>query len=319
MQELLDKFIRHLEVERGLSPYTVRNYSTDVRHFLGFLDLEEVHSLEEVDQVVIRNYLGQLLSDGTVRASISRKMSALRSFFRFLNREGILRDDPLRRVSGPRTEKRLPSFLTSEEIISLLNAPDTMTPLGLRDRAILELLYASGLRVSEIVSVNVRNLDLESRQMRVWGKGSKERMVLMGEPAALAVKRYLDFGREKLLREVTTDALFLNRHGRRLAERGVQYLLKRYARQAGVSGKVHPHMLRHTFATHMLDGGADLRVVQDLLGHTSLASTQIYTHVTRSQMRSRYLEAHPRSTEKQRTVSQPEPPEESEPPILEVE
>lgn len=308
MQELLDKFVSHLAVERDLSPYTVRNYSTDVRHFLGFLELEEVNSLEEVDQSVIRDYLGQLLGEGTVRASISRKMSALRSFFRFLNREGILRDDPLSRVSGPKTEKRLPSFLTSEEMISLLNAPDTMTPYGLRDRAILELLYASGLRVSEIVSIDIRSLDLESRQVRVWGKGLKERMVLMGEPAALAVRRYLDFGRERLLRKVTTDALFLNRNGKRLAERGVQYLLKRYARQAGVSGRVHPHMLRHTFATHMLDGGADLRVVQELLGHTSLSSTQVYTHVTRSQMRSRYLEAHPRSQEEQRRVRSPEPP-----------
>ena len=302
MEELLDKYVRYLEVERSLSPYTVRNYSTDVFHFMNFLDSEEVHSLEEIDHSIIRNYLGQLLDAGTVRASISRKMSALRSFFRYLNREGIIDNEPLNRVSSPKMEKRLPSFLTSEEILSLLSAPDSATPQGLRDHAILELLYAAGLRVSEIVSLDENSIDIVSRQIRVWGKGSKERMVLMGEPAAEAVTQYLDYGRVKLQGPESTDALFLNRYGKRIAERRIQYLLKKYAGQAGISRRVHPHMLRHTFATHMLDGGADLRVVQELLGHSNLASTQIYTHVTRSQMRSRYLDAHPRSREEMKII-----------------
>ncbi|MFO8101031.1 MAG: tyrosine recombinase XerC [Dehalococcoidia bacterium] len=302
MQEMLAKYVRHLEVERGLSPFTIRNYATDIRHFLKFLDLEEVRSLEEVDHSVIRNYLGQLLDKGTVRASISRKMSALRSFFLYLNQEGLVENEPLNRVSGPKVEKRLPSFLTSEEIISLLSSPDSSTPHGLRDRAILELLYASGLRVSEIASLDVSGMDVEMHQLRVWGKGAKERMVLMGQPAADAIADYLEYGRMKLQGPESTDALFLNRYGHRIAERRIQYILKKYARQAGISRRVHPHMLRHTFATHMLDGGADLRVVQELLGHSSLSSTQVYTHVTRSQMRKRYLEAHPRGTEKERKV-----------------
>ncbi len=302
MEELLDKYVRYLAVERSLSPYTVRNYSTDVLHFMKFLDSEEVHSLEDIDHSDVRNYLGQLLDAGTVRASISRKMSALRSFFRYLNREGIIDNEPLNRVSSPKMEKRLPSFLTSEEILSLLNAPDDSTPQGFRDRAILELLYAAGLRVSEIASLDENSLDLESRQIRVWGKGAKERMVLMGEPAAEAVKQYLEYGRVKLQGQESTGALFLNRYGKRIAERRIQYLLKKYAGQAGISRRVHPHMLRHTFATHMLDGGADLRVVQELLGHSNLSSTQVYTHVTRSQMRDRYLEAHPRSNEDEKAV-----------------
>lgn len=297
MEEYLDRYVRHLKVERNLSPFTIRNYSSDILGFYAFLKREEIKSLISVDHSIIRNYLGQLLDNGTVRASISRKMSALRSFFRYLNNQGIIPDDPVSRVSGPKREKRLPSFLSTEEIISLLSAPDTSTPQGIRDLAILELMYASGLRISELSSLNTNSVEMETRQIRVWGKGSKERMVLMGQPAALVMEQYIKYGREKLLRQNVTDALFLNRYGKRIAERRIQYLIKKYAEKAGIKTRVHPHMLRHTFATHMLDGGADLRVVQELLGHSNLASTQVYTHVTRSQMRSRYLEAHPRSAE----------------------
>lgn len=303
MEEYLDRYIRHLEVERNLSPFTIRNYSTDILGFNDFLKREEIKSLVDVDHSTIRNYLGQLMDNGTVRASISRKMSALRSFFRYLNHQGILTEDPVSRISGPKREKRLPSFLTSEEIISLLSAPDISTTQGIRDLAILELLYASGLRISEIASLNIGSVDMETRQVRVWGKGSKERMVLMGQPAALVLEKYLKYGREQLLGQNTTDALFLNRYGNRIAERRIQYIIKKYAEKAGIKTRVYPHMLRHTFATHMLDGGADLRVVQELLGHSNLASTQIYTHVTRNQMRSRYLEAHPRSSESKKTSS----------------
>jgi len=209
------------------------------------------------------------------------------------------------KISGPKQEKRLPTFLTSEEILDLLNAPDTSTPQGVRDLAILEMLYASGLRVSEIASLDMGSVDMETFQIRVWGKGAKERIVLMGQPAAEILQQYMDFGRNKLLGKKKERALFLNRYGQRIGERRIQHLIKKYAQQAGIGGRVFPHMLRHTFATHMLNGGADLRVVQELLGHANLASTQIYTHVTRSQMRSRYLEAHPRSQEATKTVRPP--------------
>lgn len=301
-EPLLDKYISHLRVERNLSSFTVRNYTTDILSFLDFLKSEKVRSLEDINYSIVRRYLGRLLEDGIARASIARKMSALRSFFHYLNREGLIATEPLSKMSGPKMEKRLPAFLTTEEMRSLLNSPSISTPQGLRDLAILELLYAAGLRVSEIVSLDTGSIDLESRQIRVWGKGSKERVVLMGKPAADALEQYLTCGRPKMLSRRKTNALFINRYGERIAERRIQYLIKRYAKQAGIKGRVFPHILRHTFATHMLDGGADLRVVQELLGHESLASTQIYTHVTHSQMRSRYLEAHPRARDEKRVV-----------------
>jgi len=305
VEPLLERYVRHLTVERGLSPFTIRNYSTDIIGFFDFLSFEQLNSLDDVTPSVIRRYLGKLLDEGIVRASISRKMSSLRSFFRYLVQEGLVEKDPVNRISGPKREKRLPSFLTSEEIISLLSAPDTSTPLGIRDLAILELLYASGLRISEIASLDVGSVDLHSHQIRVMGKGSKERMVLMGGPAAECLGKYLNLARAKLLGEHATEALFLNRYGRRIAERRIQYILKKYSEKAGIPGRVHPHMLRHTFATHMLDGGADLRVVQELLGHSSLSSTQVYTHVTKARVRSRYLEAHPRSQDGAKTVKPP--------------
>ncbi|RLC72286.1 MAG: recombinase XerC [Chloroflexi bacterium] len=293
--QLLAEYHRYLEAERNFSRYTVRNYTTDVLDFLQFLRQGQ-RSLEEVDHLLIRSWLGQLLKRGIARGSICRKLSALRSFFRYLSREGKLSTDPMSTVSGPKRERKLPSFLTLQEIQKLLEAPDTSTPQGLRDRALLELLYAAGLRVSEVVALNVGNVDLKARQIRVWGKRSKERVVLIGRPAAEALERYLKLGRPKLSKR-RSEALFLNRYGKRIAARRVQRLVREYAQIAGIDRGVFPHMLRHTFATHMLDGGADLRAVQELLGHANLASTQIYTHVTQSQMRRKYLKAHPRSEE----------------------
>ena len=308
MDKLLDKYVTYLKAERNFSPFTVRNYSSDILGFFGFLRQEGGTSLEGIDHLTVRRYMGSLLENGVVRGSISRKMSALRSFFRYLNQQGLIATDPMTKVSGLKGEKRLPNFLTSEEILRLLSAPDTTTPQGLRDRAILELLYAAGLRVSEITSLDIGSVDLGTCQVRVWGKGSKERITLIGKPAAGALEQYLGCGRPKLLGQKDTKALFLNRFGDRIAERRIQYIIKEYAKRAGINGRVHPHMLRHTFATHMLDGGADLRVVQELLGHASLSSTQIYTHVTTSQMRSRYLEAHPRSQDEKKAVKHPEEP-----------
>jgi integrase/recombinase XerC len=304
IESLLDKYIHYLQVERNLSSFTVRNYTTDILSFLDFLK-EDDRTLADVNHYIVRRYLSRLLENGTVRSSIARKMSALRSFFHYLNQEGLIATEPLNKISGPKVEKRLPTFLTTEEMRSLLNSPGISTPQGLRDLAILELLYAAGLRVSEIASLDTGSVDLEMRQIRVWGKGSKERMVLMGKPAAEVLGRYLSYGRTKMLGQSKTNALFINRYGERIAERRIQYLIKKYAEQAGIRGRVFPHILRHTFATHMLDGGADLRVVQELLGHANLSSTQVYTHVTHSQMRSRYLEAHPRSQDEKRMVKPP--------------
>jgi len=298
MQEVFNKYRNYLEAERNVSPYTVRNYTTDLSGFFNFLKTKGISSLKEVDRHVLRDYLSHLMEQGIVKASIARKLSAIRSFYRYLLREKIISTNPVATTSSPKLDKRLPSFLTTEETVRLLEAPDLSTPQGLRDRALMELLYASGLRVSELVNLDVGQVNFDTNEIRVWGKGSKERMVLMGKPAAAALTAYLSQGRPRLLGEKRNSALFVNRYGGRLIERRVQRILEKYTNIAGISKRVHPHMLRHTFATHLLDGGADLRVVQELLGHANLSSTQIYTHVTKSQAKKVYLAAHPMAQEK---------------------
>jgi len=298
MQEIFNKYINYLETERNVSPYTVRNYRTDLSDFFHFLKQKDIGLLGEVDRQVLRDYLSHLVAQGIVKASIARKLSAIRSFYRYLVREEILPVSPVEKTSSPKLDKRLPSFLTIEEVERLLNVPDLSTPQGQRDRGLLELLYASGLRVSELVNLNLGQINLDTNEIRVWGKGSKERVVLMGKPATEALRNYLSQSRPKLLGEKKNNAIFLNRYGQRLPERRVQRILEVYASKAGIEKRVHPHILRHTFATHLLDGGADLRVVQELLGHAQLSSTQIYTHVTKSQARKVYLSAHPRAREK---------------------
>ncbi len=299
MQELFDRYVDYLRAEKNASPYTVRNYTTDlvgssrIKGFFSFLSERGVKTLDKADRHLLRDYLSYLVEQGLVKASIARKLSAIRSFYRYLVREEILPVNPLRDASSPKLDKRLPSFLTIEEINRLLETPDLSTPQGQRDRAFIELLYASGLRVSELVGLDIEQIDINTREIRVWGKGSKERMVLMGEPAAEALRNYIENGRPALLGDKKSHAMFLNREGNRLSERTVQVRLQKHANAAGIGKRVYPHMVRHTFATHLLDGGADLRVVQELLGHASLTTTQVYTHVSKSQAKKVYLAAHP--------------------------
>ena len=298
MKEIFNRYINHLQAERNASAYTIRNYKADLLDFFTFLKEKKVDTLDKVDRKVLRDYLGHLVSKGIVKGSIARKLSAIRSFFSYLVREKLIEANPIKTVSSPKLEKRLPAFLTLGEVKRLLEAPDTSTPQGLRDRALLELLYASGLRVSELTGLELGQINLDTNEIRVWGKGSKERVVLMGEPAAIALRTYLEHGRPELTGKKRSNALFLNRYGQRFPERAVQKLLEKYASLASLKKRVHPHMLRHTFATHLLDGGADLRVVQELLGHARLSSTQIYTHVTKKQAKKVYLAAHPLAKEK---------------------
>ena len=297
MQDVFIKYRNYLEVEKNVSPYTVRNYTTDLVDFFDFLRRQAVGSLKDIDRNVLRDYLSDLMGRGFVKGSIARKLSAVRSFYRYLLREEMVQVNPVKDTSSPRLDRRLPEFLTNEEMVRLIETPDLSTPLGQRDRALLELLYAAGLRVSELARLNLEQVDLDTNEIRVWGKGSKERLALIGEPAAQALTTYLNSGRLTLLGRKSTNALFVNRYGTRLTERSMQELLDKYARIVGIGKKIHPHMLRHTFATHMLNGGADLRVVQELLGHASLSSTQIYTHVSKSQARKVYLSAHPLAKE----------------------
>ncbi len=294
---LLQLYREHLE-SRHLSPFTVRNYLTDLGHFLAFLEQEGV-ALEGLTRQDFRRYLARLLEEGVATASVARKVSTVRTFLRFLVREGYLAQDPLAGVRGPKRPRRLPAYLSPQQVAALIEAASGLGPFDLRDRALLELLYASGVRVSEAVGLDVDDVDLRAGMARVRGKGGKERMVLLGRPAVEALRRYLAQGRPALARSPQEGALFLNRDGRRLSARSVQAIVRAYAQKAGIDRRVWPHLLRHTFATHMLDGGADLRVVQELLGHASPTSTQIYMHVTQEHQRRRYLEAfyhqaHPR-------------------------
>ncbi|MFC1979530.1 tyrosine recombinase XerC [Chloroflexota bacterium] len=306
MQEAFNKYINYLVVERNVSTYTVRNYTTDlcgserIMGFFAFLQEKGFNSLSEADRHVLRDYIGYLVEQKVVKASIARKLSAIRSFYRYLAREGLLSTNPLEKASSPKLDRRLPSFLTIEEVERLLETPDLSKPAGQRDRALLELLYASGLRVSELAQIDLEQVSLYTNEIRVWGKGSKERIVLVGRPAATALNTYMRQGRTEIMGKRKSSALFLNHYGGRLTERSIQRILRKYAGRAGIDKKVHPHMLRHTFATHLLDGGADLRVVQELLGHANLASTQIYTHVTKRQAKKVYLSAHPMAHEKKR-------------------
>ncbi|MEX1193926.1 MAG: site-specific tyrosine recombinase/integron integrase [Dehalococcoidia bacterium] len=284
MEELLDAYVRYLVAEKNLSPLTLRNYRTDLLHFARYLEDEEEVAVLDADRIMARRYLGALKNSGMATASLTRKVSTIRSFYKFLLREGKLEASPLIGLIAPKRERKLPTILSLNDLSALLESANETTPLSVRNRAILELMYASGVRLSEIVGLDIRQIDLDERTVVVRGKGNKERMVLLGEPAEDAVRRYLSTARPKLVTGPET-ALFVNRDGTRLSGRSVQNIVRRHALKAGLATHVWPHLLRHSFATHLLDGGADLRVVQELLGHASAQTTQIYTHVTEERQR----------------------------------
>ena len=296
MEEQLTGFLRYLDAERSASPHTLANYGREVREFLAFLARQGVRSCGQVDREVLRAYLAWLGAQGYARGSVARRVAEVRSFGSYLQREGWLAGSPFLGLRAPKQGRRLPDVLSVEETVALLGQPDLRTPQGLRDRTVLEVLYAGGLRVSELVGLDLTDVDLERGEVRVLGKGDKERVALLGEPARHWLRAYLSEGRPKLAGAARgEEAVFLNRWGGRLTARSVQTLLRQYTIMAGLDKHITPHVLRHTFATHLLDGGADLRVVQELLGHAQLSTTQVYTHVSRSQVRAVYLRAHPRA------------------------
>jgi integrase/recombinase XerC len=301
MQRQLEAYSRHLGAERGLSPRTIEAYLYHARAFLEFMSRRGVTDPRAVDRSLLRQQVASLHHAEYQKAGVALRLSAVRSFFRFLVRQGKVPQNGLwtkrsrdAKALTPKLDKKLPTFLTQTEADRMVSSPDTSTAYGLRDSAILELVYAAGLRVSEATSLDVDALQLDDGEVRVWGKGAKERMGLLGIPAQQAISRYLTDARPELLGNSKSPALFLNRYGRRLSARSIQNLVKRYAVMAGLDPeRVHTHTLRHSFATHLLDGGADLRVVQELLGHSSPSTTQIYTHVTQTQARKVYESAHP--------------------------
>ncbi|MCH2316685.1 MAG: tyrosine recombinase XerC [SAR202 cluster bacterium] len=295
-KDLLAKFEEHLQAERSLAPLTVRNYRADLEPLRDFMQKKEIADFRSLDRQTLRAYLAWLHELGYVRPSVARKLSVLRSFLHWLRRKGIIEHDPIPSRGVMKLESRLPRFLSQEEASKLVQAPDTSSKVGARDRALLELVYAGGLRVSEARDLNLSDINFDTREARVRGKGSKERVVLMGESARDAIGSYLREVRGKDGSLEDDGALFVNRYGNRLSQRSIQKTVKRYAGETGLGSRVHTHTLRHSFATHMLEGGADLRVVQELLGHASPATTQVYTHVTGSEARRAYMAAHPRAT-----------------------
>ncbi|MBI4304725.1 MAG: tyrosine recombinase XerC [Chloroflexi bacterium] len=291
----LREFESHLRGVRQLAPYTVRNYLTDLVPYGEYLRKTRTMDLDRADRWFLRGYLAWLIDLGYVKQSVSRKLTALRSFYRFLREQGASSRDQTDLVGAPRADRRLPAVASAEAVAALLAVPDRSSDAGVRDCALLELLYSAGLRVSEARNLDLDGVDLGAHEVRVTGKGSKQRIALLGAPAVQALQSYLGSVRGKWVTRSSGNALFLNRYGGRLTVRSIQKIVKRCAVAAGLDPAFHTHTIRHSFATHMLDGGADLRVVQDLLGHSSPSTTQIYTHVSAEQARKTYLKAHPRA------------------------
>jgi integrase/recombinase XerC len=299
----LDRFLVFLQTERRASTRTVEEYQKDIFGGIDFFAralgvADEALEPRFITPVLMRRYFSHLAGRGLSRNSLLRKIAAWRSFFRFLCREGIIKDNPLRKIASPRRQTRLPRVLYQTEAKRLVEAPEATDPLRLRDRAMLEVLYAAGTRIAEITGLNTGDVDLSGGYIRVFGKGAKERLVPLGDYATTALQAYLRHGRPRLIKRETgrfEEALFLNRVGQRLSPRGLRNILKAYAVKAGLPGRVSPHTLRHSFATHLLDGGADLRVVQELLGHARLSTTQVYTHLSKERLKKVYDKTHPRA------------------------
>ena len=295
IDDLADRFLNYLLVEKGLSPKTLEAYGSDVASYLSFLDEKGIKKIADADTPFILKYLIRMRNEGLGARSRARHLVALRGFYKFLVQEKILQRDPAGVIDLPKSSLKLPDTLTVEEVTLLLSIPDLNKPAGVRDAAMLELLYAAGLRVSELMRLKLQDVNLEAGFVRVFGKGSKERIVPIGFFAKEKIDNYLMNGRPRLLKGLVSPYLFVARAGKPMTRQGFWKLLKRYAKTAGFAKKITPHSLRHSFASHLLEGGADLRAVQVMLGHVDISTTQIYTHVAREQLKKAYEKFHPRS------------------------
>ncbi len=299
MRKAVEGFLQYLEKERDFSEKTLCSYQTDLKQFVAFVSdylQSSAVSAQEVDQVCIRHFLGTLRRRGLKRRSVARKLASVRSFFKYLCRMKILRQNPAYGIASPKLDKKLPLFLDVEQTIRAMELPRGKDFFSWRDRALLEVLYGTGIRVSELVGLDISSVDILSGVIKVKGKGRKQRVVPIGRKALESIREYLPW-RERLLQQFASQnpALFLNRYGRRLSQRGVQRIVTRYLSVVSEQKGLSPHVLRHSFATHLLDAGADLQAVRELLGHVSLSTTQIYTHVTTDRLKKIYHQAHPRA------------------------
>lgn len=295
MEKNIISFLKYLRIEKNYSSLTIINYGKDLKVFLKFLEEKKVNNYNEIDYQFIRKFLEFLYEEEYSKKTIARHISSLRSFFKYLLKENIIKNNPMILISNPKLDKKLPKYLYYEEMEKILSIPDRSTPLGMRDLTILEMLYSTGVRVSELVNIKIEDIDFNEKTIKILGKGNKERIVLYSK----VLSNYLD---DYLIKRSTFkpnhNYLFINKFGNKLTDRGVRLIIDNILKKGAVNFHISPHMIRHTFATHLLDNGADLKCVQELLGHKNLSSTQIYTHISNEHLRKVYLETHKRKVDK---------------------
>jgi integrase/recombinase XerD len=294
MLELVDNFLNYLSVERGLSRNTIASYRRDLNSYMAFLEASRIKNLSQTTRHEITNFMLRRKEQGLSVNSIARSLAAVKSFYHFLNRERILKGDPSSLIDSPKLWKKIPETLSFNEVDSLLGCPSVRDRQGIRDKAILETLYATGMRVSEAVNLKLDNVNFDVGFLRCLGKGNKERVIPLGKKAVISLRRYLESARPYFLKKKSSEYLFLNRSGNKLTRQSFWKLIKKYARQARIKKPIKPHILRHSFATHLLERGADLRSVQEMLGHANISTTQIYTHINKERLKSIHRMFHPR-------------------------
>lgn len=294
MKELIEAFLNYLSVERGLSRNTIISYREDLNAYTNFLLKGHIDALSRTSRNDITNFMLSQKDRGLAANSVARRLAAIRMFYRFLVRERILKDDPSILIDSPKLWKKIPETLSVNEADALLGAPNIRDKQGIRDRAILETLYATGMRVSEAVNLKLADVNLDIGFLRCIGKGKKERIIPLGGKAINSIKRYLESGRPKLLKNKEPEFLFLNRFGRRISRQSYWKIIKKYAKETRIKKPIRPHTLRHSFATHLLERGADLRSVQEMLGHSNISTTQIYTHINKDRLKAIHRQFHPR-------------------------
>jgi integrase/recombinase XerD len=294
MQELVENFLNYLSVERAFSNNTISSYRRDLRDYFGFLKTKNIENISKATKNEITDFLFFRKDKGISSTSLARQLAALKSFYRFLNRERLLTTDPTVLLDSPKLWSRIPEALTVAEVDALLMAVEVRDKQGIRDRAIFELMYATGMRVSELVNLKLEDINFDAGFVRCWGKGNKERIIPLGKKAILAIQKYLQESRKLFAKRSSPTNIFLNRSGQSLSRISVWKLIKHYAKRAHIKKEIKPHLLRHSFATHLLEGGADLRAVQEMLGHANISTTQIYTHINKDRLKSIHKMFHPR-------------------------
>lgn len=295
MQDVVDEYLRFIQIEKGLSENTIAAYRRDLNHYLNYLAAQKISNLDFIDRQIVQQWFGVLHDEGRSTKSIARFTSTIRSFHQFALREKYAAKDPTVLIETPKYERKLPDVLSIDEIDLLLTSPETSKNNGYRDRTMLELLYATGIRVSELINIEVEDVNLLMGFVKVFGKGNKERIIPLGETVIELLKTYIENVRPQLLKKQVTHTLFLNMQGKPLTRQGIWKIIKQTGAKAGIQKRLTPHTLRHSFATHLLENGADLRAVQEMLGHSDISTTQLYTHVSKTQIRKMYQQYHPRA------------------------